>query len=55
MSRVIAAVKACGQGDIEFSQVLYAWSHLDVLLRETIDESKEGTIVEQFMEVLSRK
>ena len=55
LTSICSAAKQCGQGETEFSQVLHAWSNLDLSLRETIDEPQEGTTIPQFMDLLLRK
>jgi hypothetical protein len=52
--------KACGQGpmdgdDIKFGIVMHAWMHLELVLRETVDEPLPGTSLEQFCNTLLRK
>src|SRR5437868_15316249 len=43
VGEIVTAAKASNQGNTEFSQVLLAWTNLDLELRETIDEPQEGT------------
>jgi len=45
VSEIVTAAKASNQGNTEFSQVLLAWTNLDLELRETIDEPQEGTTI----------
>ena len=55
-----AAVKACGQGLLDsdihkFGLVIQAWMHLDIELRQTVDEPMPETTLEQFAGILLRK
>jgi hypothetical protein len=55
VSELVAAAQACGQGTNEYALVLHAWTHLDIELRENIDEPAANTTIATFMEVLRRK
>src|SRR5438477_8984526 len=55
-----AAAKACGLGPTsndtqKFGLVIQAWMHLDLPLRETVDEPAQNTTLEQFAGTLLRK
>jgi len=55
-----AAAKACGQGPADgdvnkFGLVIQAWMHLDLPLRETVDEPAPKTTLDQFAATLLRK
>src|SRR5438045_9580392 len=55
-----AAAKACGLGPTstdtqKFGLVIQAWMHLDLPLRETVDEPAPSTTLEQFAGTLLRK
>ncbi len=51
----MAAAKSCGQGESEFGLVIQAWMHIDMPLRQDIDEPKDGTSVEDFVNTLLAK
>jgi hypothetical protein len=55
VSEIVAAAQACGQGTNEYALVLHAWTHLDIELRDNIDEPAANTTIATFMEVLRRK
>src|SRR5277367_4621571 len=55
-----AAAKACGQGPADgdankFGLVIQAWMHLDLPLRETVDEPAPETTLDQFATMLLRQ
>src|SRR5438552_1681345 len=55
-----AAAKACGLGPTsndtqKFGLVIQAWMHLDLPLRETVDEPAQNTTLEQFAGTLLQK
>ncbi|KAN0087163.1 hypothetical protein V8E54_000851 [Elaphomyces granulatus] len=54
VSSIVAVARQCGETN-EFLQVLRAWRHLDLELRTAIDEPKEGTTIEAFMDTLLLK
>ena len=45
ISEIIAAVKASNQGNIEFAQVLLAWTNFDLELQQSINEPQEETTI----------
>ena len=55
VSEIVAAAQACNQGTNEYALVLHAWSHLDIELRETIDEPPANTTIPVLIEMLRRK
>ena len=55
ISEIMAAARASNQGNTEFSQVLLAWTNLNLELQEMIDELQEGMTIGQFMETLQQK
>jgi hypothetical protein len=60
LANLESAAKACGQGladgDVmKFGLVIQAWMHLDLPLRETVDEPAPDTSLGQFASTLLRK
>ena len=49
---LMTAVKSCGQGESEFGLIIQAWMHIDMLLQQDINESKNETSVKDFINIL---
>ena len=60
MATLEAAAKACGLGPAKDDKhkrglVIQTWMHLDLALRETVDEPSEDLTLDEFTKVLLRK
>ena len=56
ITAIATAAKGCGQGNTEFTQVLYAFQGIDSELQHfSIDESEETTSVQDFIDLLNHK
>jgi len=49
---LMTAAKSCGQGESEFGLMIQAWMHINMPLHCDIDELKNGTIIEEFVNIL---
>jgi len=49
---LITAAKSCEQGESEFGLMIQTWMHIDMPLYCNIDELKNGTIIEEFVNIL---
>ena len=52
VTTLMAAAKSCGQGESEFGLMIQTWMHIDMPLHCNIDELKNGTIIEEFVNIL---
>jgi len=55
VTTLIAAARNRGQGDSEVGLVMQGWMHVDMALCRDIDQSREGTNVEEFLDTLLAK
>jgi len=52
VTTLMAAAKSCGQGESEFGLMIQTWMHIDMPLCCNIDELKNGTTIEEFVNIL---
>jgi len=48
----MTAVKSCDQSKSEFSLIIQTWMHIDMSLQQDINESKNETFIEDFINIL---
>ncbi len=49
---LMTAVKSCEQGELKFNLMIQTWMHIDMSLCHNIDELKNETIIEEFINIL---
>jgi len=49
---LMTAAKSCGQGESKFGLMIQTWMHINMPLHCNIDELKNGTIIEEFVNIL---
>jgi len=48
----MTVIKSCNQGKSEFNLIIQTWIHINMLLQQDIDESKNEISVKDFVNIL---